>query len=390
MVFFFLCSVRWIIRQVTLSTNVWKKDQVIKSRDFLLDAQAKLLEYILGWQWRMASLLLLHKNEWYRKETTSLHIFGQMQSIYGSATAQLWERGCLGWYAKDYYYYYRFRKQGRHCSCRAHIFMMIMNASLKETNACFQCLRGQGWLFTFECCCCCWWRMESRNMIKQGGQMTKILTNQSCDIWLLFLMMGTYTALYRFFSFFPFLGFFPLTLHEIPNIVFIATSIAAHWHRQVNVATGHSRTQQRKLTSLSLYCVPLVCAAPAPLEDISVTSIDLVEERLDAKGDEHLYVTVTRTDDLIDDDGVLLAERVMAVQVTFDVAENQQVWFHVYSHAPHIHTYTHTHTHTCKIASMQWCPCWDWCIQHPSRSSNCCQSWKVDDCFRGGSCITRR
>lgn len=66
-----------------------------------------------------------------------------------------------------------------------------------------------------------------------------------------------------------------------------------------------------------------------------MTSIDLTEERLDAKGDEHLYVTVTRTDDLIDDDGILLAERVMAVQVTFDVAENQQVGiivFHDYVH----------------------------------------------------------
>ncbi|CDS03951.1 hypothetical protein LRAMOSA06906 [Lichtheimia ramosa] len=74
---------------------------------------------------------------------------------------------------------------------------------------------------------------------------------------------------------------------------------------------------------LALLLIGTVCAAP--LEDVSVTSIDLAEERLDAKGDEHLYVTVTRTDDLIDDDGILLAERVMAVQVTFDVAENHQL-----------------------------------------------------------------
>lgn len=88
----------------------------------------------------------------------------------------------------------------------------------------------------------------------------------------------------------------------------------------------------------------LVCAAP--LEDVSVTSIDLVEERLDAKGDEHLYVTVTRTDDLIDDDGVLLAERVMAVQVTFDVAENQQVRVIVSC----IYSLSHTHSHACNIS----------------------------------------
>ncbi|CAO3664547.1 unnamed protein product [Rhizopus stolonifer] len=40
-------------------------------------------------------------------------------------------------------------------------------------------------------------------------------------------------------------------------------------------------------------------------------------------GDESLFVTVTRVDDLVDDDGSLLAERVMAVRVTFDVLENQ-------------------------------------------------------------------
>lgn len=40
-------------------------------------------------------------------------------------------------------------------------------------------------------------------------------------------------------------------------------------------------------------------------------------------GDETLYVTVTRVDDLLDDDGSLLAERVMAVRVTFDVFENR-------------------------------------------------------------------
>ncbi|ORZ08954.1 hypothetical protein BCR42DRAFT_424348 [Absidia repens] len=61
----------------------------------------------------------------------------------------------------------------------------------------------------------------------------------------------------------------------------------------------------------------------APLQDVSVTSVDLAEESLSNKGDEHLFVTVTRVDDLIDDDGSILAERVMAVRVTFDVAENQ-------------------------------------------------------------------
>lgn len=61
----------------------------------------------------------------------------------------------------------------------------------------------------------------------------------------------------------------------------------------------------------------------APLQDVSLTSVDLVENTYNAKGDEHLFVTVTRVDDLLDDDGSLLAERIMAVRVTFDVFENQ-------------------------------------------------------------------
>lgn len=61
----------------------------------------------------------------------------------------------------------------------------------------------------------------------------------------------------------------------------------------------------------------------SPLRDVSTTSVDLTENPLDMNGDETLYVTVTRVDDLLDDDGSLLAERVMAVRVTFDVFENR-------------------------------------------------------------------
>lgn len=62
------------------------------------------------------------------------------------------------------------------------------------------------------------------------------------------------------------------------------------------------------------------------MEDISVTSVDLSEVPT-GQGNEHLYVTVSRTDDLVDDDGAVIAERVMAVQVTFDVIENQASLF---------------------------------------------------------------
>ncbi|KAL0092393.1 hypothetical protein J3Q64DRAFT_1718793 [Phycomyces blakesleeanus] len=70
---------------------------------------------------------------------------------------------------------------------------------------------------------------------------------------------------------------------------------------------------------LALVCS--VCAAP--IKDVSVTSVDLSEAPMNNKGDEHLYITVTRVDDLVDDDGSLLAERVMAVRVQFDVLEQQ-------------------------------------------------------------------
>ncbi|KAI9358746.1 hypothetical protein BD770DRAFT_386879 [Pilaira anomala] len=78
-----------------------------------------------------------------------------------------------------------------------------------------------------------------------------------------------------------------------------------------------------KLLSLSALFALATLTIAAPLQDVSVTSIDLVENTYNARGDENLFVTVTRVDDLLDDDGTLLAERVMAVRVTFDIYENQ-------------------------------------------------------------------
>ncbi|KAG2185004.1 hypothetical protein INT43_000917, partial [Umbelopsis isabellina] len=56
---------------------------------------------------------------------------------------------------------------------------------------------------------------------------------------------------------------------------------------------------------------------------ISATSVDIQEDSVGFGGNEHLIVTVTRVDDLLDDNGDFLAERVMAVRVNFDVVENQ-------------------------------------------------------------------
>ncbi|KAI7907527.1 uncharacterized protein BX663DRAFT_491164 [Cokeromyces recurvatus] len=78
-----------------------------------------------------------------------------------------------------------------------------------------------------------------------------------------------------------------------------------------------------KILTASVLLAFATLTIAAPLQDVSVTSVDLTETVYNSKGDEHLYVTVTRIDDLIDDDGSLLAERVMAVKVTFDVVENQ-------------------------------------------------------------------
>ncbi|KAG2200620.1 uncharacterized protein EV154DRAFT_556893 [Mucor mucedo] len=78
-----------------------------------------------------------------------------------------------------------------------------------------------------------------------------------------------------------------------------------------------------KILSVSALLALATLTIAAPLQDVSVTSIDLVENTYNAQGDEHLFVTVTRVDDLLDDDGSLLAERIMAVRVTFDVYENQ-------------------------------------------------------------------
>lgn len=54
----------------------------------------------------------------------------------------------------------------------------------------------------------------------------------------------THTAPYiASFPFSLFLAFFPLFfLYEIPNILFIATSFAAHWHRQVDIQARHTYT----------------------------------------------------------------------------------------------------------------------------------------------------
>ncbi|KAL1918614.1 uncharacterized protein VTP21DRAFT_2636 [Calcarisporiella thermophila] len=60
----------------------------------------------------------------------------------------------------------------------------------------------------------------------------------------------------------------------------------------------------------------------APMEDKSTTTLDVSEQRI-SPDTEELTVTVERVDDLVDDDGSLLAERIMSVSIKFDIKDNQ-------------------------------------------------------------------
>ncbi|KAI8980316.1 hypothetical protein BDB01DRAFT_797340 [Pilobolus umbonatus] len=77
-----------------------------------------------------------------------------------------------------------------------------------------------------------------------------------------------------------------------------------------------------KLTQLLALFAFTTVAIAAPILDVSMTSVDVTESPINSYGDNNLFVTVTRVDDLLDDDGSLLAERIMAVRVTFAVVDN--------------------------------------------------------------------
>jgi len=74
-----------------------------------------------------------------------------------------------------------------------------------------------------------------------------------------------------------------------------------------------------------LWIALLVTVSSAPIQDVSMTSVDVIESPMNSNGSNQLFVTVTRIDDLLDDDGSLLAERIMSVRVTFDVVDNMLI-----------------------------------------------------------------
>jgi len=60
----------------------------------------------------------------------------------------------------------------------------------------------------------------------------------------------------------------------------------------------------------------------APFQDISSTSVSLEEEQTSPDA-EHLTVKISRVDDLVDDNGDVLIERIMGVQLGFDIEDEK-------------------------------------------------------------------
>ncbi|CAG8568983.1 10194_t:CDS:1 [Paraglomus occultum] len=76
-----------------------------------------------------------------------------------------------------------------------------------------------------------------------------------------------------------------------------------------------------ELTLLCYICT-LVLSTAIPLKDVSSTSITVAESNT-TPSSERFAVTVSRIDDLLDDDGSLVAERLMSVIMSFDLHDNE-------------------------------------------------------------------
>lgn len=78
-----------------------------------------------------------------------------------------------------------------------------------------------------------------------------------------------------------------------------------------------------KYSILALFIACLIALSQAvPMKDVSSTSIEISNTYL-TPSSERFAVAVQRLDELIDDDGKLLAERISAVLMTFDIEEGQ-------------------------------------------------------------------
>jgi len=78
-----------------------------------------------------------------------------------------------------------------------------------------------------------------------------------------------------------------------------------------------------KYSVLALFIACLIALSQAaPVKDVSSTSIEISNTYL-TPSSERFAVAVQRLDELIDDDGKLLAERISAVLMTFDIEDGQ-------------------------------------------------------------------
>lgn len=80
-------------------------------------------------------------------------------------------------------------------------------------------------------------------------------------------------------------------------------------------------TMKISLFALFIACL-IVLSTAIPLKDVSSTSITVAESNT-TPSSERFAVTVSRIDDLLDDDGSLVAERLMAVIMSFDLHDNE-------------------------------------------------------------------
>jgi hypothetical protein len=80
-------------------------------------------------------------------------------------------------------------------------------------------------------------------------------------------------------------------------------------------------TMKTSLFALFIACL-IVLSTAIPLKDVSSTSITVTESNT-TPSSERFAVTVSRIDDLLDDDGSLVAERLMSVIMSFDLHDNE-------------------------------------------------------------------
>jgi hypothetical protein len=79
---------------------------------------------------------------------------------------------------------------------------------------------------------------------------------------------------------------------------------------------------KKNIISLLVVMLGVSAVMAAPFEDVSSTSVSLEEEQTSLNS-EHLTVKISRVDDLVDDNGEVLIERIMGVKLGFDIEDDK-------------------------------------------------------------------